>query len=194
MQPTFAFFDFDGTLTKRDSYLDFIRYVRGRLGYLSGLLRLSPWIFLYGIGLYRNDRLKERFFRHFLSAFSPADLDQRGQQYSQHRLPAILKKTALDQLHWHQHQGHRVVILTASSPIWLSDWCKAHQVELIGTEFEIIDGRYTGQIKGKNCHGREKARIVKNILSKYYNPISYGYGDSRADRFFLGQVTFRGGR
>jgi phosphoserine phosphatase len=35
-------FDFDGTLTTRDTLIDFIRFVRGDKATLLGLLRFSP--------------------------------------------------------------------------------------------------------------------------------------------------------
>ena len=40
-QPLVAF-DFDGTLTVRDSFTDFLRWRVGAVGYLFGMARLTP--------------------------------------------------------------------------------------------------------------------------------------------------------
>ena len=60
-----AAFDFDGTLTTRDTLLAFIRFTHGRRGLLGGLLRYAPCLLLMRMGLYPNWKAKERFFSHF---------------------------------------------------------------------------------------------------------------------------------
>lgn len=186
-----AFFDMDGTITKKDTFIDFIVFVCGRNVFFKGLFLLSPYIVLHLIGLYPNDRLKEKFFQIFLAGHDMQTLRRLGQGYALSRLPSLVYIQALDRIEWHKSQGHRIVILTASSSIWLEAWCTLHGLELIGTDFEVDMGRYTGKIAGKNCHGREKVKFVDQILLELPEAMTYGYGNSRSDWHFLNRLAHR---
>lgn len=181
-----AFFDLDGTITTKDTFIDFIVFCRGKFYFLLGLLLLSPFIALYLIKLLPNYRLKEIFFRYYLASyFSADDLENLGKTYSVKRLPNIFYKEAIKQINWHKENNHRIIILTASSSIWLSEWCRSNELEIIGTQFAKSGNKYTGKIYGKNCYGRQKKIIVEKILNETPFILTYGYGDSKADKNFL---------
>ncbi|MEX2231578.1 MAG: hypothetical protein WD824_05425, partial [Cyclobacteriaceae bacterium] len=44
-------FDFDGTITTKDTLIEFVHYCRGRKGYLMGMLMLAPIMALYAVKL-----------------------------------------------------------------------------------------------------------------------------------------------
>jgi len=44
-----ALFDFDGTITRKDSMLEFLKYAVGQKNYYLGLFRLSPGLLAYNI-------------------------------------------------------------------------------------------------------------------------------------------------
>lgn len=191
MKKGIAFFDLDGTITSNDTFIDFIVFCRGKIYFFLGLLVLSPFIIFYLLKLYSNHKLKELFFTYYLAEkYSIEELHNYGKFYSLNKLPRIVHKEALRQINWHKENNHEVIILTASSSIWLSYWCEFHKLELIGTQFEIKDGKYTGKISGKNCHGLEKQKIVDKILNKNQIFLTYGYGDSKADKLFLGRLKY----
>lgn len=192
MEKGIAFFDLDGTITSSDTFTDFIVFCRGKFFFLLGLLVLSPLIILYLLKLYPNYRLKELFFSYYLAKYySIKELDNLGKSYSINRLPSIVYKDALMRIDWHKEKNHTVIILTASSSVWLSEWCKLHKLELIGTQFEKKNEKYTGKILGKNCHGTEKQKIVENILKNNPEYLTFGYGDSKSDRLFLDKLKYR---
>ncbi|MGH1434217.1 MAG: HAD-IB family hydrolase [Lewinella sp.] len=184
-QPAVAVFDFDGTISDQDSFLAFIRHTHGFWGLYWGFLLHLPYLMMYLLGRYPNDRFKEKIFTHFYAGKTKEDLAQKGKQFCQQKLPSMIYAGAWQQLHWHQQQGHRIIILTASSAIWLKNWCETHQFELIATTFAIQNGRYTGKIEGKNCYGEEKAKQIASILSQYPAFEVYGYGDRASDAAFL---------
>lgn len=65
---TIYVFDFDGTLTKRDSLLQFVSYVNGPWKLGMSLLLLLPKLLLMKFHLRDNGRTKEEFFAwHFRS-------------------------------------------------------------------------------------------------------------------------------
>jgi phosphatidylglycerophosphatase C len=181
-----AFFDLDGTITSKDTFIDFIVFCRGNFYFLLGLLMLSPLIALYLLKLFPNHRLKEIFFKFYLASYYSAnDLENLGKDYSMKRLPSIVYKEAIKQINWHKENNHRIIILTASSSLWLSEWCRLNELHIIGTEFVKFGNNYTGKINGENCYGLQKKVIVEKILNETQFNLTYGYGDSKADKKFL---------
>lgn len=185
-----AFFDLDGTITKKDTYIEFIKYARGKLFFLFGITVLSPFILLFYLKIIPNYKLKEYFFSFFFKNYSETQLNSIGKLFCESKMPRLIYKTAIERIKWHQNKNHRIIILTASSPIWLSDWCAKHKIELIGTKFESINGKFTGKIDGKNCFGEQKKVIVKKILSTNKYSETYGYGDSKSDLPFLNELDY----
>ena len=53
-----ALFDFDGTITKNDSLIKFIRFAVGDLKFVFGLFILSPVLLAYKIKLIPNFKAK----------------------------------------------------------------------------------------------------------------------------------------
>ena len=54
-----AFFDFDGTVTTRDTLLEFIRFVKGDLSFFLGFMVHTPLLILYKMQIVLNQRAKE---------------------------------------------------------------------------------------------------------------------------------------
>lgn len=186
-----AFFDFDGTITFKDSFIEFIKYTFGTTLYLKCLLINAPFVILYFLGLYSNHQLKERFFGFFFKNSLETEIKAKGALFGTNQLSKICFPSAMRLIQWHQAQNHDIYILTASSSIWLDNWCKTNQLTLIGTEFEAINGVYTGKIAGKNCHGQEKANRIADLLNEYNKNKTYGYGNEKADNFFLNKMQFK---
>ena len=65
-----AVFDFDGTITYKDSFLPFILHVVGFNKFCFGLFSLSPIIILYFIKIVSRKTLKERFISYFFFGMS----------------------------------------------------------------------------------------------------------------------------
>jgi phosphatidylglycerophosphatase C len=189
-----AFFDFDGTLSTKDSFIAFIRFTHGPYKLFIGLLIHLPLIIAYYIKCYPNHKLKEHFFSYFYKGQSVAALETSGRAFNKQQLPQLIYTDALRLITWHQAQGHALYLITASSNIWLDAWCKNHGMIWIGTDFESKHGLYTGKIAGKNCHGQVKAQRVQALLHEYPNAESYGYGNEGVDEYYLKLVdhSFRG--
>ena len=180
-----AFFDFDGTLTRGDSFLAFVRFARGRATYWRGLAALSPWVARYYLRLYPNHRLKERFFSYYFGGMPEAELLRLGEDFAARELPGRCRPELVARLAWHRARGDEVVVLTASSAIWLAGWCRAQGAELLGTAFEVQAGRYTGRLTGPNCHGERKRELVAERLASRAYAETFGYGNAPDDNPFL---------
>ncbi len=180
-----AVFDFDGTISSKDSFFDFVRFTHGEHRLLCCVAVNIPFIILYFIVLYPSHKLKQRFFSYFYKGFSQEILERKGIEYCEKRIDKIIYPGAKKQIAWHRLQGHNIYLLTASSGLWLGEWCKINGISIIGTEFEVVEGKYTGRIAGKNCKGKEKARRLQTEVDLSDSVEIYGYGDSKSDKNFL---------
>ncbi len=180
-----AFFDFDGTITWRDSFLDFLKFSVGWLGLLKGMTVLLPYIVLYALKIMPNYKLKTRAIRYFYGGWDFKTFEAIAADYSRCQLPKLLKASAMQRLNWHKSQGHQVVIVSASLRYYLRPWCELHGVDLIATEIETKDGIITGQLAAKNCYGPEKVRRIRDKYNLDDSCYIYAYGDTRGDREML---------
>jgi phosphatidylglycerophosphatase C len=180
-----ALFDFDGTITTRDSLLDFIRYAVGDLRTTWGMVSLAPMLVAYRLGVIPNDRAKARMLAHFFRGMEIESFREVAKAYAQTQIDAIVRPQALKRIAWHLSQGDRVVVVSASIRCWLAPWCEAQGVELLSTEMEVHAGVLTGRFLTPNCHGPQKVVRLRGLLDpKAYDKI-YAYGDSSGDRELL---------
>lgn len=188
---TAALFDFDGTISSRDSMPLFMRHVSGGLKYYCHLLKIAPVLTGYLVGLVSNHAAKERLVGGMLSGFSESEIRHLGETFCAEILPDILRAKAEDCIARHMAQGHRVVVVTASMEEWLRPWCRSLGVEIVGTRLEYdSDGIATGRFATPNCHGPEKVRRAEVLLGRRDDWIVYAYGDSAGDREMLAWADY----
>lgn len=186
-----ALFDFDGTITSRDSMIDFLIYAAGFRKFMAGVVVTSPFLIRYMLGNISNHTAKEILIRYFFEGCEESKMKHIAVRYARERLPVIVRKPAIDKIKWHKNEGHRVIIVTASPDIWLKDWCDRNSLELISTELELKDGKFTGNFLGRNCYGSEKVtRVCERLDMSHYN-YTYAYGDSRGDAEMLALANER---
>ena len=175
-------FDFDGTLTSRDSFLAFIRYAKGRWAFFIGMLIFVPLLVLMLLRLYPNYKAKQKVFAHFFGGTTIEMFNGLCQSFANNHLNLLRQKgkTALEQ---ERKAGAEVVIVSASIDNWVQRFFP--DVTVLGTKVEVKDGILTGRFLTKNCYGQEK---VNRLLEKYPAREDYhltAYGDSRGDKELL---------
>ena len=180
-----ALFDFDGTITFKDSFADFIRYAVGRKKFVIGAIRLTPMLFAYALGFVRNWKAKELVSAYFFGGWDSRLLEEIAAKSSKERLPDIIRENALEKIRWHKSRGDTVVVVSASINLWLAGWCADYDLDLIATKLEVKDGRVTGRFLTKNCSGKEKKRRIEEQYDlKSFDHI-YAYGDTPGDKAML---------
>lgn len=187
-----AAFDFDGTLTHRDSLFPFLLYVAGPLKFSLKLVTLLPSLSLYALGLLRNDIAKQIVLRRFLANMDIGTIDQYAMQFAAMKLPALLSSDAMQRLEWHLQQGHRCVVVSASLENYLRPWAnKAGFNDILGSKLVIqAAGTVSGNLQGENCFGPEKMRRLQALLGPREGYILYAYGDSRGDKELLSAADY----
>ena len=111
-------FDFDGTLTTRDTLPLFIAHARGRCSLLFGLLLYSPLLVLMKLHLADNGRTKERLFGYFFRGMLERDFDAHCASFA-HTHTGILRKEGLRTIQRALDNGDYVVVLSASIDRWV---------------------------------------------------------------------------
>lgn len=181
MKKNVAFFDFDGTITYRDSFLLFMQKA-SMTRYLFACSLLFPKIFLYLFKSYSSQQLKENFLYIVFKGKDVEELKQQAVFFCANSLKNIIRPDALSTIRLHQKNGDRVVIVTASPRIFLEPWCKGIGVDILGTELAVdAEGKVTGRLEGKNCKGEEKVKRIKARYSLTEYETIYAYGDTEGD-------------
>jgi len=180
-----SFFDFDGTITKEDSLIKFIRFTVGDMKTAWGMLLLSPMLITYKLKLIPNYKAKEWMLSYFFKGMKEQQFLKKAEEYSLKHIDTILRPKAMEKIAWHKDQGHKVVIVSASIELWLKPWCDKNDLGVIATKIEIQDGIVTGKLLTKNCYGIEKSNRVQEAynLSEYEH--IYAYGDTHGDKELL---------
>lgn len=176
-----ALMDFDGTITKDDSLIKFIRFVVGDVKALWGMILLSPMLVTYKLKLIPNYKAKQMMLTYFFKGMEEQQFQKVAEEYSLRHIDTILRPKAMEKIAWHKEQGHKVVIVSASIECWLKPWCDNHGLDLIATRIEMKEGLVTGKLFTKNCYGIEKANRVKEAYALSDYEYIYAYGDSRGD-------------
>lgn len=180
-----ALFDFDGTITNRDTFIEFIKFTHGSLKFWTGMIVLSPMLSLYVVKLIKNERAKTIMFSYFFNGWEYQKWKKAGDDFCKLKLPSMLRKEALSKIKEHQKEGHRIILITASIKEWVSPWCQTLGIEIISTEIEVENNIITGKLSTPNCYGPEKVNRLKKLLSIEDYPSIYAYGDSNGDREML---------
>lgn len=185
-------FDFDGTLTCNDTFLEFIIYDKGMARFLWGFLVNSPWIVLMLLRLYPNWKAKERVFSHFYKGTPLADFDRRCRKFGASKKSRIMRPAGLKCVAQALEAGQRVLVVSASIENWVRAFFTPHPgLTILGTQVEVAGGRLTGRFLTKNCYGQEKVRRVMQMLPQRDNYILVAYGDSRGDKELLDYADVR---
>jgi HAD superfamily hydrolase (TIGR01490 family) len=191
MSRRIAFFDFDGTITKKDTLLEFIRYYKGNYKFYFGFLLKSPFILAYKLGILKNFVAKRKVLQFFFNGESVDIFNNRCKDFSEQILTSLIRPKAFREIEILKQSGATVAVVSASAENWIQYWCNKYQIDFIGTKLDTVDGKITGNLEGSNCYGNEKAiRIKLKYNLSDYDEI-FCYGDSAGDKEMLELGTFR---
>ncbi len=186
-----ALFDFDGTITNKDSLFHFLKYSVGTLKYYKNLVLLTPVFIKFVMGSYSNSIAKEKVISFFFKGWNIKDFEKLSDSYSEIELKKIINQNAMEKIKWHKENMHEIFIVSASIEYYLYKWCELFELELIGTKLEVIENKITGKFSTPNCNGEEKVRrIKKEINLSEYNAI-YAYGNSKGDLPMLNLADYK---
>lgn len=185
MKTSIAFFDFDGTLTSKDSMLEFIKFYKGSIKAYAGILFLSPCLAAMKAGMLSTQQGKELLLSYFFKEEDIEVFNAKCKQFALEIIPSIIRKDGLLELKNRLVQKQEVCIVTASAENWVAPYFSEMGIKVIGSQLQILDNKLTGKLIGNNCKGAEKVvRIKKEYELSNFDTIS-AYGDSSGDKEML---------
>ncbi|MBS0029689.1 HAD family hydrolase [Chitinophaga sp. 22321] len=182
---TIAFFDFDGTITNRDTLWEIIRFHRGRAAMYAGVVQLLPALLRFKLKMIPAQEMKEQVLKYFFAEMPASEFTAGCESFCRERLPLLIRPLALTAIRKHQQQGHHVVVVTASAQDWVAPWCRKENIVCLGTRLEVKNKVITGKIQDLNCNGKEKVNRIRQAYRLENFHEIYAYGDSDGDQPML---------
>lgn len=174
--------DFDGTITTKDTLLEFIRYAKGNTRFVTGFLLHAPLLVAMKLHLYPNWKAKQRVFSYFFGGMDITCFDALCRSFAE-SFRHLIRPGALEMLRKAEIEGTEVVIVSASIDNWVQPFFP--NLRVAGTKIEVVDGIVTGRFTTPNCYGEEKVVRLKALFPQRESYHLTAYGDSRGDKELL---------
>ncbi|MCG8685709.1 MAG: HAD-IB family hydrolase [Desulfobacterales bacterium] len=186
-----ALFDFDGTITNKDTFKDFIYIAASPKRIFWGRLALVPIILGYKLKLIPASKTREIVAGLAFKGRDINDLRLAGEEYARDIIPKYLRPKALEKIQWHKDRGDSIAVVSASLDIYLDAWCKSQSLDIICSKIESHNGVVTGRYTPKDCSGPEKAKRVKAKYNLKSFQRIYAYGDTSEDNELLALANIK---
>ncbi len=178
-------FDFDGTLTKRDTLVEFIRFAKGDKAFVLCMLRFLPILLAMKAGLYPNWKAKQKVFSYCFKGMTVDAFNALCRRFAGEKAH-LMRPKGKQKIREVLAEGGKVIVVSASINNWVEPFFSEFgDVFVVGTMVEEREGVLTGRFLTKNCYGREK---VNRLLQLYPERRQYhltAFGDSRGDMELL---------
>lgn len=174
-------FDFDGTLTKKDTLFDFLKFSfhsKYRIYYVFFL----PLFVSAKLKIVDPGKVKELFISAFLKGYSYSEIEKLAQNYFDVNFSSLILPKA-DQYIKSISNYNDKFIVSASLDFWLKPFADHYEMGLICTKAAFDpQGFYTGRFASENCNNQQKKiRIEKEIDLSLYDEI-ISFGDTKGDK------------
>ena len=178
-----ALFDLDGTLTRRDTLMQ----------YLGGFLRRQPWravrlplalpaLLRFLAGRSDRGRLKAALLRTLLGGLTRTELKPWTDAFVTRMRERGLFDDARAVLVRHRERGDTLALLSASPDLYVPELGAALGiVDVTCTGLEWRGGRLTGGLSTPNRRGAEKARCLEELRARYPGRTITAYGNAASD-------------
>ncbi len=187
-KPIVAAFDFDGTVTQKDTFIDFARFSLSSWRFWFGIFLFSPLLALVVLHAISGGWVKEKLFSFWFSGWTYEAYQEKAIAYCNQRFDQLIRPKALASIQEHLKKGHELFFVSACTEEVLKPFAKRLGIPLgnvLGTKTSVLNEKLTGHFEGANCKGAEK---VKRLLSAKPNRSEYylvAYGDSSGDKELL---------
>ncbi|GGX61200.1 hypothetical protein GCM10011309_08870 [Litorimonas cladophorae] len=185
-------FDFDGTITTRDTFALFLRYYAGPFGWAGNILRLLPTFAAYKLGGIDRHAVKKAVVKRFFTGKSAKDVDNRAADFARDVIPGLIRPAALQHINAKladkNYGPESLYICSASIGPYLRYWagsCGIQANHVMATELAVKDDRITGELDGYNVWGANKVRRILDQFAPHTVSILEAYGDTRGDQEML---------
>jgi phosphatidylglycerophosphatase C len=186
-----ALFDFDKTITTKDSFVLFLKYITPAAKWYR-FISTIPYFLGYFTGMLSAGKSKALILKKIAGKTSKEELQVKAKAFIDflHRENIIIP-AMIDKILTHKKNGADIAIVSASADLWIKPFCEKYGVTCISTELNYTGNTLSGRLNTPNCKGFEKERRVKEIFeTSSYTHIA-AYGDGRGDKQMLALASLK---
>lgn len=182
-----AAYDFDGTITKCDTFIDFVIFSKGYARSICYFVFYLPLIISVKVHLYPNWKAKQKIFSRLFRGVKLTDFNVLCERYFESRKDNVIRPRAMRSIAGHIQHNDTIAIVSASVENWVRPFAKELGIQhVLSTEIEVdTDGYLTGRFTTRNCYGSEKVTRILQLFPARESYYLMAYGDSRGDRELL---------
>jgi HAD superfamily hydrolase (TIGR01490 family) len=181
-----AIFDVDYTLTKKETLLEFYKFMMKKD---PRLIRFAPRVlvstFFYVFKVFDAKRAKENFIA-FIDGMKEEELLKLVEEFYEKSLSRIFYTDAIDTMKKLKAKGYKIYLISASAQFYLDELYNIKEVDkVIGTIFKCESGKYSRKIQGENCKGESKVKRLLTVIKEENLEVnfkdSFMFSDSLSD-------------
>lgn len=186
-----AAFDFDGTLTRRDTLIPFLMRVSGRTRFAQVCTQLGLLGARRRVDVRDRDELKIEMIRRLFVGRSEDHLRESGRLYARDLVANELDPGVLTRLELHRDAGHEVLFVSASLVYYLDPIAEQFGLRGVIAVEPAVDGdRLTGALTHPNVRAEQKAARLREWMGgPATGPLDgvdlWAYGNSSGDHALL---------
>lgn len=166
-------FDFDGTLTRDDTFISFACHALGKWNLFRGIVRNIPHLVRWKLGMVEGSYAKEKLYSTLYKGKSKEKIREAAHDF----IPEY-REEMIEILKRHVESGDKVYLITASLDLWMRDIADTLKVSLICTLTSVnSDGLLDGKFASPNCYGGEKLKRLLKEENNLYDCYLTVYGN-----------------
>jgi len=184
--PTIVAFDFDGTITNKDSFIEFIKFSKGAWQLYSGFLLFSPVLVAMKLRLIANWKVKQWVISYFFKGVPLHKFNSWCEQFCA-KIDTMIRPEFAGTLEKYRQNNCEICIVSASVENWLLPWAHKMGIQnVFATQLEVGENQIiTGRLLGNNCYRQEKVNRLLEAFPERENYYVIAYGDSSGDKELL---------
>ena len=177
-------FDFDGTLTYKDTMFLYLKFYNSMKFYVQ-FVKHIPLFVLLKLKLADAEKVKKSFISSILKGESRTKIEKKSQSFFEKYQDEIFRVNALEFINNIDRTQTESYIVSASLDIWVKPFAEKLEMKLLSTRAEFKNDIFTGNFIGKNCNDPEKVkRIIETVNERKFDKI-IAFGDTSGDREML---------
>ena len=181
-------FDFDGTLTCKDTLFGFFKFCFPKVYFINYLIFI-PLFVVSKLKIIDAGFVKEMFISKFLKGKSYVEINQLAQNYFEQNHQELIYSKADEYIKSLSNYNDKFIV-SASVDFWIQPFADYYEMGLICTKAKYDEqGFFTGKFASPNCNYQEKRnRIEKEIDLSLYDQI-IAFGDTKGDEAMFSIAT-----
>ena len=177
-------FDFDGTLTYKDTMFLYLKFYN-KSKFNMQFLKHVPLFVLLKLNLADAEKVKKSFVGSILKGESQEKIEKQADAFCQKYYPVLFRQNALDFIKNIDREKTESYIVSASLDIWVKPFAEKLGMNLLATQAEFVNGRFTGNFTTPNCNGEEKVHRIVNAVKDQRFDKKIAFGDTSGDKPML---------